>query len=112
MKNEELELFLELKISKTYIRRLDNWVFIDDIKRENFEMYRSHNYRMVINLKSSRCFDSNSVESQTCKVDKDAKPITVDDYFKVAQIIRNNGLFLYNKKLGKTINKNRETPKK
>ena len=97
MKNEELELFPELKIGKTYIRRLDNWVFIDDIKRENFEMRRSHNYRMVINLNSSECFDSNSVESQTCNGDEDAKPITVDDYFNIAQIIRNKG-YIFNKK--------------
>lgn len=109
METKQLELFTENDFDpqKTYFRRINHWVIIDNLDRSNFEATRNTSYKMIIDTKKRIVHDDKSVETIPMDSDKSARKITTDEYFMLAKILKERGNFIYNKKLGKPILKNR-----
>lgn len=107
MEAKQLELFTENDFDpqKTYFRRTNHWVIIDNLDRSNFEATRKTRYKMIIDTMKGIVHDDKSVETIPMDSDKSARKITTDEYFMLACLLRERGNFIYNKKLGKSISK-------
>lgn len=109
MEAKQLELFTENDFypQKTYFRRSDGWIIIDNLDRSNFDATRKIHYQLIVDTKDGKTYDEKSTESTPINRDMRAKAITVTEYLMLASLIKENGIYLYNKKLGKPILKNR-----
>lgn len=107
MKAKQMELFTEndFEPPKTYFRKTNHWVLIDNLDRSNFDTTRSIHYRMVVDTIGKKTYNETSTESTPLNDDRRAKVLTVSEYFMLASLIKENGIYLYNKKLGKSIRK-------
>ena len=107
MEAKQLELFTEndFDLQKTYFRRINHWVIIDNLDRSNFEATRKTHYKMIINTIKGIVYDDKSVETIPMDSDKSAKKITTHEYFMLACLLKERGNFIYNKKLGRPISK-------
>lgn len=107
MEAKQLELFTENDFDpqKTYFRRTNHWVIIDNLDRSNFEATRKIRYKMIIDTAKGIVHDDKSVETIPMEDDKRARKLTTDEYFMLACLLRERGNFIYNKKLGKPISK-------
>lgn len=105
MEAKQLEIFTEndFEPQKTYFRKTSHWVLIDNLDRSNFDATRSIHYRMVVDTIAKKTYNETRPESTPMSADRRAKVLTVSEYFMLASLIREKGLYLYNKKLGKTI---------
>jgi hypothetical protein len=105
MEAKQMELFTENDFDppKTYFRKTNHWVLIDNLDRRNFDATRRIHYKMVVDTIGKKTFNEESTESTPLNDDRRAKILTVSEYFMLASLIREKGLYLYNKKLGKTI---------
>lgn len=104
MKTKQLELFdiKGFETKHTYIKRSGNWFLFDNVKnRTNFE--RKHHYMMVCNIVNQEICDENSFESEMCSEDISAKSIGINEYLKVANLLRASKKYVFNKKIGKLI---------
>ena len=63
--------------------------------------------KMVVDTIKGNTFNEESTESTPLNDDRRAKAITVTEYLMLASLLKEKGLYLYNKKLGKTILKGR-----
>ena len=88
---------------KTYFRKTSHWVLIDNLDRSNFDATRKIHYQLVVNTIDGKTYDEKSPESTPMSGDMRAKAITVTEYLMLASLLKEKGLYLYNKKLGKTI---------
>lgn len=107
-----MEIFSEndFEPKKTYFLKKAQWFFIDDVKRTTSEdfMRSSSNreqYKMVANLFTKAIYASNGVETNVLIGDSSATSITIWDYFALANLLKHNGKYIYNKKLCKCIPK-------
>lgn len=109
METKQLELFTENDFNpqKTYFRKTKHWVLIDNLDRSNFDATRRIHYKMVVDINGKKTYNEQSTESTPLNEDRMAKVLTVSEYFMLASLIKENGIYLYNKKLGKPILKNR-----
>jgi hypothetical protein len=107
METKQLELFSEndFEPQKTYIRKVNEWVIIDNLDRSNFEATRKIHYRMIIDITKGIVHNDKSIETTPLDSDKSARKITTDEYFMLACLLKEKGNFIYNKKLGKSISK-------
>ena len=107
METKQLELFSEndFEPQKTYIRKVNEWVIIDNLDRSNFEATRKIHYRMIIDITKGIVHNYKSIETTPLDSDKSARKITTDEYFMLACLLKEKGNFIYNKKLGKSISK-------
>ncbi len=105
MEAKQLELFTENDFDpqKTYFRKTSHWVLIDNLDRSNFDATRRIHYRMVVDTLGKKTYNETSAESAPMSGDRSAKVLTVSEYFMLASLIKENGIYLYNKKLGKSI---------
>jgi hypothetical protein len=105
MEAKQLELFTENDFDhkKTYFRRTNEWVIIDNLDRSNFDATRRIHYKMVVDTSGKKTYNEQSTLSTPLNEDRMAKVLTVSEYFMLASLIKENGIYLYNKKLGKTI---------
>lgn len=115
MKAKQLELFDKEPMS-TKITKVDNWFLIDNnIQRNYQESYiKRLYYPLVVDNKNGMVYTSGNSETRILTQDEKGKKINMFEYLTVGQIIKHNGLVLYNKKLGKTVSKtvnNRAIPK-
>ena len=92
---------------KLYIRKLNSWLLFDNTPREtakDFESKRGKDYGMVYDTIRNKSYEQGSSETNILPTDIEATLVTtIDEYFKIANTIKNNGLYLYNKKLGKAV---------
>jgi hypothetical protein len=97
-------------MNKLYIRQYNHWVFFDCIQRTNlsdFMVGKDNRYGMTFNKISNKSYPQDSVESCVLSSDRNSTELTsIKDYLDLAQKIKYNGLYLYNKKLGKAVLKN------
>ena len=109
MEAKQMELFSanDFDPPKTYFRKTSHWVLIDNLDRRNFDATRKIHYQLVVNTIDGQTYDEKSTESTPIHDDMRAKAITVTEYLMLASLLREKGLYLYNKKLGKTILKGR-----
>jgi len=109
METKQLELFSENDFDppKVYFRKTNDWVLIDNLDRSNFDATRNIHYQLVVNTIRGQIYDENSAESRPIYYDKMANAITVTEYLMLASLLKEKGPYLYNKKLGKPILKNR-----
>ena len=109
MEAKQLELFTENDFDpqKTYFRRTNNWVIIDNIDRSNYEATRKTHYKMIIDTIGGIVYDENSIETTPLRDDKKAGKLNISEYFMLACLLKEKGIYLYNKKIGKPILKNR-----
>lgn len=109
METKQLELFSEndFEPQKVYLRKIKHWVIIDNLDRSNFGATRNRRYKMVVDTIGGFVYDENSYETTPMREDKDARTLNISEYFMLAKMLKENGKYLYNKKLGKTILKNR-----
>lgn len=109
MEGKELELFTkeDFGTPKTYFRKVGCCILIDNIDRRDFMANYNINYRMVVQktFKEVNVFDEKSGVSKPMSQDQRARPISINEYLNLAQLLKNNGSYLYNKKLGKCIPK-------
>ena len=116
MEGKQLELFsdMDFEPKKLHIRKkslLDSiqhcWFLIDDFERKPTDyVYKENNsYKMAIGLigKDIYIHTKGDSECNVLPMDRDSKKVTVAEYFILAQTLKNNGSFLYNKKLGKVV---------
>jgi hypothetical protein len=105
MEAKQLELFTENDFDppKTYFKKTSFWVLIDNLDRSNFDATRKIHYKMVVDTVCGQTYDEKSIESAPMYGDMRAKTLTVTDYLMLASLLKEKGLYLYNKKLGKTI---------
>lgn len=114
MKAKQLELFDKEPMS-TKITKVDNWFLIDNNSQRNYQesyIKRLH-YPLVVST-NGMVYTSGNSETRILTQDEKGKKINMFEYLTVGQIIKHNGLVLYNKKLGKTVSKtvnNRVIPK-
>ncbi len=109
MEIKQLELFSEndFEPQKVYLWKIKHWVIIDNLDRSNFEATRNKHYKMIIDTIGGFVYDENSIQTTPMRGDKDARTLNISEYFMLAKMLKENGKYLYNKKLGKTILKNR-----
>ena len=109
MEAKQTELFSanDFDPPKTYFRKTSHWVLIDNLDRRNFDATRRIHYKMVVDTIKGNTFNEESTESTPLNDDRRAKAITVTEYLMLASLLKEKGLYLYNKKLGKTILKGR-----
>ena len=105
MEAKQMELFSanDFDPPKTYFRKTSHWVLIDNLDRSNFDATRKIHYQLVVNTIDGKTYDEKSTESTPINDDMRAKAITVTEYLMLASLLKEKGLYLYNKKLGKTI---------
>lgn len=110
MEGKELELFTkeDFGTPKAYFRKVGCCILIDNIDRRDFMANYKTNYRMVVQkmFKEVKVFDEKSGVSRPVAQDQYARPISINEYLNLAQLLKNHGSYLYNKKLGKCIPKN------
>jgi hypothetical protein len=104
MKAKQLESFSEndFEIQKTYFRKVDHWIIIDNINRDNFTATRNIHYKMIVNMAVRIPYNDKNEETKPLMGDINAKKISIEEYFKLSDILK-NGTYSYNKKLGKCI---------
>jgi hypothetical protein len=112
MKEKQMKIFSEndFEPKKTYFLKKSNWFFIDDVKRTTSEDFvrsssNREQYNMVANLFTKDIYASNRTETNVLIGDYYATSITIWDYFALANLLKHNGKYIYNKKLGKCIPK-------
>ena len=109
MEGKELELFsdMDFEPKKLHIRKKNLWFLIDDFERKPTDYVRKENnsYKMAIGFlgKDISIHTKGDSECHVLPTDRDSKKVTVAEYFILAQTLKNNGSFLYNKKLGKAV---------
>ena len=62
-------------------------------------------HKMIIYLKSKRIITIPNTETQIRPQDLKAEPINIEDYFKIAILIKMYSKYWYNKKIGKLMPK-------
>ena len=106
---KQLEIFAEhdFEHSKTYFRKTNGgtWVLISHIDRSDFNATRRIPYKMVVNLYDNGVYDEKHAESRPMSSDADGEKITASDYIRLSMVLKQNGKYTYNKKLGKAIPK-------
>jgi hypothetical protein len=109
METKQLELFSEndFEPQKVYLWKTKHWVIIDNLDRSNFETTRKIHYKMIIDTIGGIVYDENSIETTPLRDDKKAGKLNISEYFMLACLLKEKGIYLYNKKLGKPILKNR-----
>lgn len=109
METKQLELFSEndFEPQKVYLLKTKNWVIIDNLNRNNFEATRNKHYKMIIDTIGGLVYDENCIETTPLRDDTKAEKLNISEYFMLASLLKEKGLYLYNKKLGKPILKNR-----
>lgn len=86
---------------KSYITKLGAVIFINTDKELKVGAY----HKMIIYLKSKRIITIPNVETQIRPCDLKAEPINIEDYFKIAILIKMYSKYWYNKKIGKLMSK-------
>ena len=109
MEGKQLEIFTEhdFEHSKTYFRKTNSgtWVLISRIDRSDFNATRHIPYKMVVNLYDNGVYDEKDEESRPLSTDAKGEKITASDYIRLGMALKQNGKYIYNKKLGKAIPK-------
>ena len=107
MEGKQLELFsdMDFEPKKLHIRKKNLWFLIDDFERKPTDYVRKkdNNYKMVIGFIGKDISIHTKGDSECNVLPRDSKKVTVAEYFILAQTLKNNGSFLYNKKLGKAV---------
>ena len=105
MNAKQLELFTEsdFEQQKTYFRTLNGWFIVDKINK--FGLGRLSHYQMAIEKISGLIYNEKSTQTTPLSYDQNAKKISVSDYFELSYLIRKDGEYVFNKKLGKLISK-------
>jgi hypothetical protein len=100
----QLELFKEMDFEKkhTYIKKKDIW-YLFDWKRNRETCTLNGNYNMTFCCVTKKSFPRDALESKVLFSDSDAKIITLEEYLELAQLLKNYGLYKYNKKLGEAV---------
>ena len=105
MNAKQLELFTDsdFEQQKTYFRTLNGWFIVDKINK--FGLGRLSHYQMAIERVGGLIYNEKSDQTTPFYHDQNAKRISVSDYFELSYLIRKNGEYVFNKKLGKLISK-------
>ena len=86
---------------KSYITKRDAYIFINADKELKIGAY----HQMIINLESKRIITVPNSETKIRQWDLKAEPINIEDYFKIAILIKMYSKYWYNKKIGKLMSK-------
>lgn len=115
METKQLELFKNTDFDriKTFIKEYDGWYLFDNVKdREDFSNKTSNRYIAVCKdygNNSIKLFGEESQEVRVCSSDIEAKLIGIFQYIVLSNAIRVNSKYVYNKKIGKLIQKNEKS---
>ena len=93
---------------KSYLTKRGVFIFINADKELKIGAY----HQMVINLKYKKIFTFPNSETQIRQWDLKAEPINIEDYFKIALLIKMHSKYWYNKKIGKLMLKIDDNPPK
>lgn len=86
---------------KSYITKRGVFIFINADKELKIGAY----HQMIINLGLKKIFTVPNSETQIRPWDLKTEPINIEDYFKIALLIKMHSKYWYNKKIGKLIPK-------
>ena len=116
METKQLELFKETDFNemKTFIKEKDGWYLFDNIRdRKDFSFKTSNRYVAVCKIGTTRVdvFGEDCCQSRVAESDRKAKLIGMNDYLKLACLMRLNGKYIYNKKKCKLELKNSQIGK-
>ena len=80
-------------------------IFIfDDVENRNDFSSKQH-YKLTYSIADKKSFCETDVETIVCDDDSEANNIDMCDYILLAQLLKFNGKYIFNKKIGKAIPK-------